>query len=196
MPRPPHPSHAPHRSAPDETVRPAVAGDAPAVAAVQLAAWHAAYADTLGAGALALLDEAAVELRWFQAITSPPGAGFHVLVAIGDGRVVGFVSIAPVAAPANAVDRTPGGVLLALEVTPGHQRGGHGSRLLAAAVDTLRADGADQVLTWVADGDEARARFLAEAGLAPDGAVREMASGPGPDGGRAVLRERRWFAGI
>ncbi len=72
----------------------------------------------------------------------------------------------------------------------------HQGPIILISVDTLRADGADQVLTWVADGDEARARFLAEAGLAPDGAVREMASGPGPDGGRAVLRERRWFAGI
>lgn len=194
----PHPPHAPHppRSAADDTVRPAAAGDAAAVTAVQLAAWRAAYSGTLGEGALALLDEAAVELRWREAIASPPGAGFHVLVAIAGGQVVGFVSIAPVAAPANAVDRTPGGVLLALEVAPDHQRGGHGSRLLAAAVDTLRADGADQVLTWVADGDGPRAQFLAEAGLAPDGAVREMASGPGPDGEDAVLRERRWFAGI
>ncbi len=187
--------YAPHPTA-DVSVRPAVPGDEAAIAAVQLAAWRAAYADTIGEGALAMVDEAAVTRRWRAAIATPPGRGFHVLVAMAGRQLVGFASVAPVPAPANSADQTPGGVLLALEVAPADQRGGHGSRLLAAVVDTLRADGADQVLTWVTDGDDARARFLAEAGLTPDGAVREMASGPGPDGEEAVLRERRWFASI
>lgn len=187
--------HAPHPPA-DVSVRPAVAGDEAAIAALQLDAWRVAYADTLGAGALALLDEAAVVARWRAAIVTPPGRGFHVLVALAGARLVGFVSIAPVPAPPNAADQTPGGVLLAFEVSPADQRAGHGSRLLAAAVDTLRADGADQVITWVGDGDDARELFLAGAGLSPDGAVRELASGPGPDGERTVLVERRWGAAI
>lgn len=188
------PSHA-HPAA-DVSVRPAVAGDEAAIAAVQLDAWRAAYADSLGAGALAMLDEAAVVERWRAAVVQPPNRRFHVLVAMAGPRLVGFVSVAPVAAPPNAADQTPGGILLALEVAPGEQRFGHGSRLLAAAVDTLRSDGADQVITWVADGDEARVRFLSGAGLAPDGAVRELASGPGPDGEQTVLREHRWGAQI
>ena len=48
----------------------------------------------------------------------------------------------------------------------------------------------------VADGDEARVRFLSAVGLYPDGAVRELASGPGPDDEQAVLHERRWGASI
>jgi len=68
------------------------------------------------------------------------------------------------------------------------------TRVLRELVDTLRADGADQLITWVADGDEARIRFLSGAGLSPDGAVRELASGPGPDGDETVLREHRWGA--
>jgi ribosomal protein S18 acetylase RimI-like enzyme len=187
--------HAPHPVA-DAFVRPAVPGDEAAIAAVQLGAWRAAYAGTLGEGALAMLDEAAVVERWRAAIAAPPTAAFHVLVATAGRRLVGFVSIAPVAAPPNAANQAPGGVLLALEVAPDDQRAGHGSRLLAAAVDTLRADGADQVIAWVADGDGPRAQFLASAGLAPDGAVRELASGPGPDGEDTVLRERRWGAAI
>ena len=55
---------------------------------------------------------------------------------------------------------------------------GHGSRLLAAVVDGLRQDGADHVIAWVLDGDTARAQFLRSAGLGPDGAARELASGP------------------
>lgn len=185
-----------HAPTADVSVRPAIPGDEVAIAAVQLGAWRAAYADTLGEGALDLLDGAAVVERWRAAIVAPPARTFHVLVACDGPRVVGFASIAPVAAPSNAVDQTPGGVLLALEVAPDDQRAGHGSRLLAAAVDTLRLDGADQVITWVSDGDDAREQFLAEAGLSPDGAVREMASGPGADGELAVLRERRWGAAI
>ena len=187
--------HEPHPTA-DVSVRPAVPGDEAAIAAVQLGAWREAYAESLGAGALDLLDEAAVVDRWRSAIVSPPARTFHVLVALAGPRLVGFVSVAPVAAPANASDQTPGGILLALEVAPGDQRAGHGSRLLAAAVDTLRTDGADQVITWVADGDEARIRFLSAAGLSPDGAIRELAAGPGPDGDQAVLQEHRWGASI
>ncbi len=180
----------------DVSVRPAVAGDETAIAAVQLDAWRASYTDTLGEGALAMLDEVAVVDRWRAAIGTPPGRGFHVLVALAGRRLVGFVSIAPVPAPPNAADQTPGGVLLALEVAPDDRRAGHGSRLLAAAVDTLRADGADQVITWVAQGDDARELFLAGAGLLPDGAERELSSGPGPDGDRVVLTEYRWGASI
>lgn len=187
--------HQPHPTA-DVSVRPAVPGDESAIAAVQLGAWRAAWTDTLGAGALAMLDEAAVVERWRTAILAPPARTFHVLVAMAGHRLVGFASVAPVPAPANATDQTPGGVLLALEVAPDEQRSGHGSRLLAAVVDTLRADGADQVITWVSDGDDARVRFLSAAGLSPDGAVRELASGPGPDGEQAVLREHRWGASI
>ena len=180
----------------DVSVRPAVAGDESAIAAVQLDAWRQAYAGSLGSGALDLVDEVAVAARWRAAIADPPAPTFHVLVAMAGPRLVGFASVAPVPAPPNAVDRTPGGILLALEVAPGEQRAGHGSRLLAAVVDTLRSDGADQVITWVADGDEARVRFLSAAGLSPDGAIRELASGPGPDGEQAVLHERRWGASI
>ena len=183
----------PHPTA-DVSVRPAVPGDERAIAAVQLGAWRAAYTDSLGAGALTMLDEVAVVDRWRAAIATPPSRAFHVLVAMAGPRLVGFVSVAPVAAPPNATDQAPGGILLALEVAPAEQRSGHGSRLLAAAVDTLRSDGADQVITWVADGDEARVRFLSGAGLSPDGAARKLASGPGPDGEQTVLREHRWGA--
>jgi len=180
----------------DVSVRPAVAGDEHAVAAIQLAAWRAVHAGTLGAAALDLLDTARIVERWREAITAPPGPGYHVLVALDGPRLVGLASLAPVPARPDADDQAPGGIILALEVLPEAQRGGHGSRLLAAAVDTLRSDGADQVITWVIDGDEARVRFLAGSGLGPDGAVRELAAGPGPDGDDLVVRERRWGAQI
>ena len=127
-----------------------------------------------GQGALDLLDERAIEAQWAAAVVAPPGAGFRVLVACDGPTVVGVVSVAPVPAPEDRPFDAPGGAILALEVEPARQRVGHGSRLLAAAVDTLREDGADQVHTWVLDGDEARARFLASAGLGPDDVAREL----------------------
>ncbi|WP_426595288.1 GNAT family N-acetyltransferase [Cellulomonas sp. McL0617] len=179
----------------DVSVRPAVRGDEHAIARIQLDAWRVSHADVL-AGALDLLDEAAIEAQWASAVATPPGAGFRVLVACDGPTVVGVVSLAPVPAPEGRPFDAPGGAILTLEVEPSQQRSGHGSRLLAAAVDTLRQDGADQVHTWVLDGDSARAQFLASSGLGPDDVARELASGALPDGTPRVVAEHRWSASI
>ncbi len=178
----------------DVSVRPAVPGDEEHIARIQLAAWRSSHADVLGDVVLDSLDESAFAAQWAQAVTAPPGRDYHVLVACDGPHVVGFASVAPVAAP-EPTD-APAGVVLALEVDPTAQRRGHGSRLLAAVVDVLRGDGADQVQTWVIDGDEARVRFLAGAGLGPDGLTRRLATGPGPDDEAHVVVEHRWYAGI
>lgn len=180
----------------DVSVRPAVAGDEHEVARIQLAAWRSAHAATLGQEVLESFDEGAFVERWAQAVRMPPAPGYRVLVACAGPRVVGFAAVAPVPPPEEEPLAAPGGVILALEVDPPEQRAGHGSRLLAAAVDLLRGDGADQVQTWVIDGDEARDRFLAGAGMGPDGAVRDLSSGAGPGGETFVVRERRWYASI
>ena len=99
-----------------------------------------------------------------------------MLVACDGPTVVGSCRWHRSPLPEDRPFDAPGGVILTLEVEPSQQRGGHGSRLLAAAVDTLREDGADQVHTWVLDGDSARAQFLASSGLGPDDVARELAS--------------------
>lgn len=180
------------RETADVSVRPAVPGDEAAIVAIQVGAWRRAHGDLLG-GALDALDLDAMTRQWEAAVLAPP-AGHRVLVACDGATVVGFASVAPV--PSADPAGVPGGLLHALEVDPEHQRGGHGSRLLAACVDLLRQDGADQILTWVLDGDAARAQFLQGAGLGPDETVRELASGPLPDGGERTVREHRWWATI
>lgn len=180
----------------DVSVRPAVPGDELAIAGIQLTAWRTTHAATLGPDVLDRLDGAAFAERWARAITSPPGAGYRVLVACEGADVVGFAAVAPLPAPEAAPLAAPGGELLSLEVAPASQRTGHGSRLLAAAVDLLREDGAAHVQTWVLDGDTARAQFLASAGLGPDDAVRALATGTGPDGEDLSVREHRWSASI
>ncbi|NNU28252.1 GNAT family N-acetyltransferase [Isoptericola sediminis] len=160
----------------DVSVRPAVAGDEEAVTRIQVEAWRTTHADVLG-GAVDALDTAAMTERWADAIRRPPGPGFGVLVALDGPVVVGFAAVAP-------------GQVMSLEVVPHARRSGHGSRLLAAAVDRLRTDGESEVVTWVLDGDEGRERFLSSSGLGPDGTERSLATGV-----RDVV-ERRWSASI
>jgi len=163
------------RETADVSVRPAVAGDESAVTDVQVASWRAT--GVLGEGVIDALDVPAMRERWSSAITSPPGPGFGVLVALDGPRVVGFAAVSP-------------GQVLSLEVLPESQRGGHGSRLLAAAVDRLRADGSDTVTTWALVDDTARAAFLKASGLGEDGRSRTLATGV-----REVV-EHRWSAQI
>ncbi|GAA1970140.1 hypothetical protein GCM10009718_02090 [Isoptericola halotolerans] len=164
------------RETADVSVRPAVPGDEEAVTRVQVEAWRATHVETLG-DVVDALDVEAMQRRWSDAINRPPGPGFAVLVALDGPQVVGFAAVAP-------------GQVMALEVSPGHRLAGHGSRLLAAAVDRLRTDGATDVVTWVLDGDEGRERFLSSSGLGPDGPERSLATGV-----RDVV-ERRWSAAI
>ena len=180
----------------DVSVRPAIRGDEHAIARIQVAAWQVSHVDVLGQGALDLLDAAAIEAQWASAVSAPPGAGYRVLVACDGPTVVGVVSVAPVPTSEDRPFDAPGGAILALEVEPTRWCVGHGSRLLAAAVDTLREDGADQVHTWVLDGDNARAQFLSSAGLGPDDVVRELVSGRMPDGSTRTVTEHRWSASI
>lgn len=175
----------------DVSVRPAVAGDEETITGIQLGAWRSGHVDVLGAEALDSLDPAAFRERWAAAIVTPPGAGYRVLVACEGATVVGFAAVGPLPA-AEATPLAPsGGELLALEVAARSQRTGHGSRLLAAAVDALRADGAGYLVAWVLDGDAARAQFLRSAGLGPDDATRVLATGPTPD---RTVSEHRWSA--
>ena len=161
----------------DVSVRPAIPGDDAVVADVQVGAWRASHGTLLGEDVLDSLDRERIRRQWEAAITAPPGPGYAVLVACERADVVGFAAVGP-------------GLLVALEVTPSAQRSGHGSRLLAAAVDRLRSDGAHEVSTWVLDDDPAREQFLAGAGLGPDGRTRMLATGV------REVRESRWSADI
>ncbi len=169
----------------DVSVRPATPEDDAPIARVQLSAWRTHHADVLGAEVLESLDVLAIREQWSQAITAPPSRDHHVLVACEGARVIGLAASVPV----------PDGVeVVALEVDPDHQRGGHGSRLLAACVDLGRDAGAQLVRTWVLEGDTARAQFLSSAGLGPDGTRRELGLGTTPEGLTRAVLEHRWSA--
>lgn len=109
---------------------------------------------------------------WAQVITRPAQAQSRVLVAVQQSRLVGF---ATTLACADA-DAEPGhdGEIDQFVIDPPARRLGHGSRLLNACADTLRADGFGRAVWWVVAADDALRGFATAAGWAPDGAHREI----------------------
>lgn len=147
------------------------------IAAVQVRAWHQSYAGIIPEVMLDELDPLQLASAWAQGILNPPTTRHRLLVALegqsAQDEVVGYAALGPSADPDSAGDPAIG-ELLAMAIDPAHQRKGHGSRLMAAAIDYLRADGAREASTWVSVGDEARRAFLLAAGWGPDSAYRDL----------------------
>lgn len=175
---------------PDAGVRRARPEDADAVGAVHAASWGADYAELLPRRA-GTVDPAALAASWSQAIQAPPTPRHRVMVATAGPDVVGFVAFGP-SADGDA-DPAADAEVVALLVHPDAQRAGHGSRLLNAAVDTLRENGFRRIRMWVPEVDEPRLAFVRGAGLADDGAGRVLdAAGDGT----TTVREVRLSAAI
>jgi GNAT superfamily N-acetyltransferase len=170
----------------DVSVRPAGTSDAPAIARVQLATWQAAYGEVLPPEALTL-DPADVAAAWEQSVSQPPSPYHRVLVAVDGEEVVGLATCEPAADEDLEV---PSAELGALVVEPRWGRRGHGSRLLAAAVDLWRQDGVGQAVTWVVDTDTVVEGFRSSAGWGPDTAGRTLESGA------TAVRQRRWHTAL
>jgi GNAT superfamily N-acetyltransferase len=86
--------------------------------------------------------------------------------------VVGLAAVAP--ATDEDLDDARWAELGPLLVLPGARGTGHGSRLLAAAVDLLVEDGFRYAVGWVFEADTVSRRFLEAAGWAVDGATRVL----------------------
>nr|WP_300337746.1 GNAT family N-acetyltransferase [Actinomyces sp.] len=176
-------------------VRPASAPDLEAIgrvhAATMLASLRQAHAvahagAALPAGVEAMIAPAVVTAGWEQAVAGSSAPGHHVLVATAQDEVVGLVALAPCqgqavdeeGAPAQG-DPEPGAEVTALGVDPACQRAGHGSRLLAAASDLARGDGAQVLVVWAVRGDASLEGLLTAAGMERTGSWRELPVGQG-----------------
>jgi GNAT superfamily N-acetyltransferase len=175
-------------------VRTARTAEATEIARLQLATWRAAYSRIVPARILDGLDADTLADHWLAAITEPPSARHRVLVAIeqgGEANLVGFAAIGPAdetaAAPDEPADALSGATaaITDLLVEPRWGRRGHGSRLLAAAVDLWRGDGAERAVAWLFDRDAASRALLGAAGWQDDGAVRAL------DMDGTLVRQRR-----
>jgi GNAT superfamily N-acetyltransferase len=156
----------------DVSCRVAWADDAPAIAAVQVRAWRASYADLLPAELLADLDVDELAAGWSASLTNPPDARNRVLVALERNLVTGFALTGPATDP--DCDPLSVGEVTDLTVDSHQRHAGHGSRLMQACVDTLKADRFTRAVVWLAAADDDARRFWAEAGWAPDGAHRTL----------------------
>ncbi|TFH54118.1 GNAT family N-acetyltransferase [Actinomyces viscosus] len=196
-------ARAPHQHAhggaqgPAGFVRPARVEDLEAIGEVQAAtmlaslqAGHAAEHDSpLPEGVRAMIAAPVIAAGWEAAVVEPPSPRHHVLVATTAGggaedrAVVGLLGLAPTQSMDAKGQVDEAGVraveVTALGVEPASQRRGHGSRLLAAAVDLARQDGARALVAWAVRGDESVGRLLASVGMAPTGAHRVLGVGEG-----------------
>jgi len=174
---------------PAVSVRAATAEDVPEIARIQIDTWRTAYARLLPAAVLAAATPERAAAEWTAAVLRPPSSRHRVLVARDQEWTVGFVAFGP--AEEDPYGDPPGtGVLHTLLVEPRWSRRGHGSRLLAAAVDHLRADGVTRAVVWLVEGDAAATTFYESAGWQRDGTVRRLV-----DDGQTV-REARFHVSL
>jgi GNAT superfamily N-acetyltransferase len=164
----------------DVSVRPARSDDAAEIGRLQVETWRHGYRTILPAAVLDALTPDQAAAVWQDALDAPPSPRHHVLVAVEQEWRVGFVAVAPATDLEDgdpAPDTTTAiGPLL---VEPRWGRRGHGSRLLAAAIDTAVADGMTRAIAWIPEADTATKEFYVSAGWAPDGLVRGLDTGAG-----------------
>jgi GNAT superfamily N-acetyltransferase len=164
----------------DVSVRPAREAEAADIGRIQIATWQVGYATILPAPVLAALSAETAAAAWQQAITAPPSSRHHLLVALEQQWVVGFVAAVP-ADDLEADDPDPTSTVAVgpLLVEPRWGRRGHASRLLAAAIDLARTDGMTRAIAWLPEADSTSRAFFASAGWAADGYARVLDTGAG-----------------
>jgi GNAT superfamily N-acetyltransferase len=164
----------------DVSVRAAGPADVPEIARVQVETWRVGYASVLPEPVLAGLTVEDTAEAWAEAVAMPPSPRHHVLVALEQRWLVGFTALAP-ATDLEPDDPAPDTTAAVgpLLVEPRWTRRGHGSRLMAAAVDHARADGMTRAVMWVPEADTVSREFLIGAGWSPDGLARELDTGAG-----------------
>jgi ribosomal protein S18 acetylase RimI-like enzyme len=156
-----------------DSVRLAWPAEAASIAKLQRRFWATQWPAELAELMLASVSLTEMTDSWLSAIERPPEAAFRVLVATDGTRTVGFATTMP--SQDDDADPTDGAIDQFV-VDPAAQHRGHGSRLLNACADTLRADGFGRACCWVNADDDALRRFLTAAGWAADGATREIGS--------------------
>jgi ribosomal protein S18 acetylase RimI-like enzyme len=168
-----------------DSVRLAWPAEASSIAELQRRSWATQWPADLAELMLESVSLAEMTDSWRSAIERPPQAVFRVLVATDGSRVVGFATTMP--GQDDDADQSVDGAIDQFVVDPAAQHRGHGSRLLNACADTLRADGFDRACCWVNASDDALRQFLAAAGWAADGATREI----GPEDESVRLKQVR-----
>lgn len=132
------------------TMRRAHAGDAAAIAAVHVAAWHETYTGLVPARMLAAFSVGERARRWRRILTAPePSRESAVFVAaLPDRTIVGFGSCGRQPAP-DLFAAGFAGEFSALYLLAAHQRRGVGRRLMTLMAEDLMARGMRSAALWV-----------------------------------------------
>lgn len=162
----------------DVSVRLTWPDDAPQIAVLQRAHWLRTYGNDADPAELAALDETVMAERWTQLISAPRDARMRSLVALERATLRGFALVHPCHDP--DADQIRDAEIGEFVIAADHQRLGHGSRLLHACVDTVRADSFERAVWWVSPTDDILRGWLKDSGWEPDGAHREFAGAAGP----------------
>jgi GNAT superfamily N-acetyltransferase len=165
-----------------DSVRLALPAEAEAIAAIQRRSWPERLGEEFSARLFGGATLEQLTELWRLAITRPPEARFRVLVAIAGAaadaeQVIGFATTTP--SPDSDADPKDDGAIDEFVIDRAAQRQGHGSRLLNACADTLRADGFRRARWWLTSTDDVTRHFLTAAGWEPDGAHREIGTEDG-----------------
>lgn len=125
------------------TIRQALIADAAPIAAVHVAAWRQAYTGLLEPEFIESITQERRVAQWSRALSD--ASPQSVFVAECERHIVGFASSGPSAHNIAPFD----GELYTLYLLAEHQRGGAGTKLLAANVERLIARGFKAMLVWV-----------------------------------------------
>lgn len=139
--------------------RPAVVGDAQAIAALRVDSWRATYRGIMPDAYLDNMQAAQSAAMW-QQVLSIGASGICVFVAEAGAEIVGFASgmlLTPEKFDCNAE-------LTGIYIKPIAQRGGVGRRLLSLVVKRLQQTGALSLLSWVISENQAARKFHEELG--------------------------------
>jgi len=147
------------------SLRPAIAADAPALAAVHVEGWRWGYRGLLPAALLDAISVADREALWRKALG--PGGTTAAVVAEHAGAVVAFAAWGPPLGPAE----DGAAELYALYQREACAGTGLGRALLAAATEGMRQAGHRQALLWVLRENARAQAFYARHGWDPDGAT-------------------------
>ncbi|OUZ07973.1 GNAT family N-acetyltransferase [Aeromicrobium sp. PE09-221] len=172
----------------DVSARLAWPDDVEAIAALQAESWRESFTDVLGDQLDSLRPHDLAE-RWRQVIAAPRDARQRVIVALERATVRGFALVHP--CHDEDADRVADGEIGEFVIDSEHRGQGHGSRLLQACADTLRADRFTRAVWWLGSTDDTTRAFATAAGWAADGAHRELAAETG-----ATLRQVRLHTGL
>lgn len=161
----------------DVSARLAWPDDAPHIARIQIQHWREAFGELLGDESLESIAPTSVAGQWVEVITRAKDARIRTLVALERATIHGFALVHPCHDP--DADQIRDGEIGEFIIETDSRGNGHGSRLLQACADTLRADGFRRAIWWLNSTDDETRGFAEAAGWAPDGAHRQLAADNG-----------------